>query len=187
MQHPSPGKINFRGEGGRDGHQERGRQHPGERLASGHPRLRRLTHRGSIRWSGGSPRSSAAASTAACSARSKPSPPHCRNGSSSGTTPPGLSSGPRAPTTSSTRSAATATESHDRLTSRKRSLTWAFACPRNSIISDSGRQWLKRELLRVTLNYGEYAWLCAGRPIPSCWRGQLSRIFGLTRAVTSGW
>ena len=68
----------------------------------------------------GSPRSSAAASTAASSAPSKTSPPRCRNGSSSGTTPPSPSNGPRPPTRSSTRYAATATESHDQLTSRWR-------------------------------------------------------------------
>jgi DNA-directed RNA polymerase specialized sigma24 family protein len=45
----------------------------------------------------------------------KPSPPRFRNGSSSGTTPPSPSNGPRPPTRSSTRSAATATESHDSL------------------------------------------------------------------------
>ena len=71
-----------------------------------------------INQSGGSPRSSAAASTAACSARWKTSPPHSRNGSSCGTTPPAPSSGPRPPTRSSTPSAATATGSHDQLTSR---------------------------------------------------------------------
>ena len=62
------------------------------------------------------PSGSAAASTAACSAHSKTSPPRSRNGSSSGTTPPGPSNGPRPPTRSSTGSAATATESQDRLT-----------------------------------------------------------------------
>ena len=70
----------------------------------------------------GSPRSSAAASTAASSAHSKTSPPRCRNGSSSGTTLPGPSSGPRPPTRSSTPSADTAHESHDRLTSPPGSL-----------------------------------------------------------------
>ena len=63
------------------------------------------------------PSGSAAASTAACSAHSKNSPPPSRNGSSSGMTPPAPSSGPRPPTRSSTPSAATAHGSHDRLTS----------------------------------------------------------------------
>jgi transposase len=60
---------------------------------------------------------SAAARTAACSARSTNSPPPWRTGSRSGTPPPGRSSGPRPPTRSSTASAATAHASPDRLTS----------------------------------------------------------------------
>jgi transposase len=75
---------------------------------------RRRTPLGSARWNGGSPSCSAAAWTAACSARSMSSPPHWRPGLSSGTPPPGRSSGPRPPTRSSTASADTAHASPDR-------------------------------------------------------------------------
>ena len=72
------------------------------------------THRGSARWNGGSPNCSAAAWTAAYSARSTSSPPPWKTGSRPGTTPPGPSGGPRPPTRSSTASAATAHASQDR-------------------------------------------------------------------------
>ena len=80
----------------------------------------RPTPPGSARSNGGSPSCSAAAWTAACSARSTSSPPPWRTGSRPGTPPPGHSHGPRPPTRSSTASAATAHASQDRDTRRTR-------------------------------------------------------------------
>ena len=91
-----------------------------------HPRpsctSRRPTPPGSARLSGGSPNCSGAAWTAACSAPWTISPPRWRTGSSSGTSTPGPSHGPRPPTRSSTAPAATAHASPDRVTSDSRAL-----------------------------------------------------------------
>jgi hypothetical protein len=76
---------------------------------------------GSARSNDGSPNCSAAAWTAAYSARSTTSPRRWKIGSRSGTPAPGPSNGPRPPTRSSTASAATAHASPDRDTSPTRS------------------------------------------------------------------